>query len=523
MKISKKSLIGALMALLPYLAYPAAVGAQFTPDPGYDPNRILEDSDILNYNAMDFAAIQSFLMSRPGILKNYSTTNAYGELKSAAEIIYDATHNNYDCSGATLSDQPTAEERAQKCRRITTVNPQLILVLLQKEASLIDDSSPSQGRLDAATGYGCPTGQGCNPYWKGFGKQVNSAALQFLAYMQEPQKYGFKVGETYIAKDKYSKLQTPAQAMTRSASDPHSYANIIASPDMVTVVPKNQATAALYNYTPHVYNGNYNTSVLWDRYFEANNVPVTPPAVSLRIFPDGSVIKAEGDSRVWLISGGTKRHFANWSTFITRFKPNQIVTVAANELDRYPTGAEIKFPNYSLVQTPDKQVYLLVDGQKRPFESSDTVKKLGFNPAELEQASVEDLAAYVLGSKITAASAYVTGALMQDSKTGELFYVEDGIRHEVSPEIIGLKYPDQKPIKKTTAELAKFATGTSVVLDDGALVKTSNYPTVYLISGGKKRPFPDEIAFLKYGYDFHNIVTLSSQFLYNYDMGEAIQ
>ncbi len=523
MKIPKYIIIGTVLAVLPWLFFPIRSNAQILGNSVYNPNLILGDNDILNTGTMSFSDIQDFLISRPGILKNYSTTNAYGQLKTAAEIIYDAARNNYDCTGVVLSDNPTEAERSLKCRKISTVNPQLLLVLLQKEASLIDDPNPSQGHLDAATGYGCPTGQGCNPYWKGFGKQVNSAALQFLAYMQEPQNYGFKIGETYIAKDKYSKLQTAAQAMAKPVSDPHSYTKIIASPDMVSVTPGNQATAALYNYTPHVYNGNYSTFQLWNKYFSPSDVVSPPVNVVSRIFPDGSIIKAEGNPQVWLISNGQKRHFANWSTFISRFRPEQIITVSPNEPDRYPSGAPLKFANYSLVQTPDQQIYLLVDKEKRPFANTDTYKKLGFNPVELEQASVDDLAEYKVGKTITASSTYITGVLMQDNQTNETFYVEDGSKHPVSLEIIDMKYPDVEIIKKTSKELAAFTTEKPIVLDDGSLVKTTTYPTVYLISGGKKRPFADETIFAKYGYSLNNVAPLSSQFLYNYDMGDPIQ
>ena len=37
-----------------------------------------------------------------------------------------------------------------------------------------------------------------------------------------------------------------------------------------------------------------------------------------------------------------------------------------DELDNYAPGEAIKFANYSLVQTPDKTIYLLVDKEKRP-------------------------------------------------------------------------------------------------------------------------------------------------------------
>jgi hypothetical protein len=505
-KLIKANLIG-LSALL-FCFSPLLAQAQTDIDASFNPNRILEDSDLLNYNTMGLSEIQNFLNNKGSYLSNYSTINTHGDIKNAAEIIYDATHNNYDCEGVTLSDTPTEAEKKSKCRQITTVNPKFMLVLLQKEASLVTDNSPEQSHLDWATGYGCPDSWVCNPYYKGFGKQVNSASLQFLAYMKEPENYGFKVGQTYIAKDKYSGLKSVAKAINDG-----DYNTITSSAGYVSVTPENLATAALYNYTPHVYNGNYNTYKLWNTYF---------PQVS-RLYPDGSIIKAEGDAKVWLISGGTKRPFANWSAFASRFRPEQIVTVTSADLENYPAGSEIKFANYSIVQTPDKKIYLLVDKEKRLIASTAVFKKIGFNPDEIEEATVDDLASYVLGKTITATSTYITGALIQDSKTGEIFYVENGTRALVDKVLLDIKFSGKKIIKKTTKELKGYATTTPILLDEGTLVRTDTYPTIYLISNGLKRPFADDAAFTKLGYNPLNIITVSSQFLYNYSMGESIK
>lgn len=286
----------------------------------------------------------------------------------------------------------------------------------------------------------------------------------------------------------------------------------MSSPDHVSVTPENQATAALYNYTPHVFNGNYNTYKLWNAYF---------PKVS-RIYPDGSIIKAEGDPKIWLISGGTKRPFANWSAFASRFRLEQVVTVTSADLDNYPLGSEIKFANYSIVQTPDKKIYLLVDNEKRLIASTAVFKKIGFNPEEIEEATVEDLAGYALGKTITATSTNITGNLFQDSKTGEIFYVENGTRALVDKILLEIKFQGKKIAKKTTTELKKYATTTPILLDEGTLVRTDSFPTVYLISNGKKRPFATDAAFSKLGYNPTNVITVTSKFLYNYDMGDPI-
>ena len=489
----------------------------------FNPNRIIEDNVLLNTKSMTPQDIQSFLASRNSFLANYVTEAAYGETKSAAQIIYDAANNNYDCDGVTLNENPTEAERMIKCKRITTVNPQFLIMLLQKEQSLIQNPSPSQKALDEATGYGCPTGGYCNPYWKGFGKQVNSAALQFLAYMENPNRYNFKVGSTYIAKDKFSMLKSVSATINDGT-----YNTIVTSPNFTTVTIENQATAALYTYTPHVYNGNYNVHRLMNLYFPDNNSVtnnnnnIKPVVTFRRTFPNGSILKAENKPEVWLIESGKKRHFTSWAAFISRFRPEQIVIATEAEINYYPLGAEIKFPNYALVQTPNKNIYLLVDREKRPFESLDVYKKIGFNPEELEQATEEELAGFILGKTITAASTYITGALFQNSTSGEIFFVENGTKHLVDKALIGTKYIDRQIIKKTAKDLAALTTGNPILLNEGSLVMTANFPKIYLISDGKKRPFATNESFKALGYDEKNVIVVSSQFLYQYPMGENI-
>lgn len=484
----KKIIIITLIVLL----FPLISLAQV--DPNFNPHNILNDGDILDYNSMTLPDIQNFLQSKSSYLANYFAPNAHGTTKMAAEIIYDATHNNFNCDGVTLSENPTEAEKKQKCRTITTVNPKFLLVLLQKEASLIEDSKPSQARLDWATGYGCPDNWACNPYYKGFGKQVNSAALQFLAYMKESYNYKYQIGKTYTFTNPYGTISNEPMAVT----------------------PQNKATAALYNYTPHVFNGNYNVYKLWNRYFPEDSE-------KRLLYPDGSILKTADDPVVYLISNGQKRPFTNWSSFVSRFKPEQIIVTAKSNLDNYPLGENIKFANYSLVQTPDKKIYLLVDKEKRPFDSLTTFKSIGFNPEEIEPASETDLNSYQLGKTITATSSYVTGALLQDTKTGGVYYVENNTKAPLLDKILlTTKFEDKKIIKVSSTILNNYTTVDPVLLDDGTLVKTDNFPTVYLISNGQKRPFADGNVFINLGYNFQNIITASSKFLYNYDLGEPI-
>jgi hypothetical protein len=468
--------------------------AQTVVDPNFNPNNIISDNDLLDARSMTLPQIQNFLQSKNSYLANYISPNNNGVMKTAAEIIYDATNRNFDCDGVTLSDTPTEDEKRLKCKTITTVSPKFILVLLQKEASLIEDTSPLQARLDWAAGYGCPDNWTCNPYYKGFGKQVNSASLQFLAYMQEQEKYKYQAGKAYTFTNPYGTISNAP----------------------MTVVPENKATAALYNYTPHVFNGNYNVYKLYDRYF--------PESAFLASYPDGSVLKVDGDSGVWLIEKGQKRLFLNYSSFISRFSPQQIVTVSSDVISGYPLGDGIRFSNYSLVQTPDKKIYMLVGSEKRQFDSLTSFKAIGFNVAEIETASSTELANYSDGKTITATSAYVTGALLQDSKTGGVFYVENNTKAPLLDKILlTTRFKDKKIVKVSNTILAKYTTVAPALFNEGTLLKTDSFPTVYLISNGLKRPFAGEAVFKNLGYDMANVITISSKLMSNYSQGDTIQ
>lgn len=108
------------------------------------------------------------------------------------------------------------------------VNPQVLIVLLQKEQGLITDTWPGPWQYQSATGYGCPDYKPCSAGYAGFSKQLASAAWQFTAYRASPSSYNFVAGRNNTV------LWNPNTACGSS-----------------TLYIQNQATAGLYNYTPY--------------------------------------------------------------------------------------------------------------------------------------------------------------------------------------------------------------------------------------------------------------------------------
>ncbi len=441
----------------------------------FNPNNIISDFEILNYKSMSLQEIRDFINSKGGFLATYRAPDLDGNMKLAADIIYEISQKN-------------------------KINPQFLLVKLQKEQSLVESKNPKQSQLDWAMGYGCPDGGGCNERWRGFYKQVNSASLQFLWYMDGCQdkesptyipglnKCSFKPGQTYTFTNPYSTIRQ--------------------STDIVTIA--NMATAGLYIYTPHVYNGNYNFYNIWQRYFT-------------RTYPNGTLLQAIGEPGVWLIQKGQKRPFTTKGALTTRFDVDKIIPINKSELDKYPTGPAILFPQYSLVRSPMGRIYLLVDNKKRLIENQEAFRNIGFNPEEVINGSWDDLKHYDDGENITASSSYATGALLQDNSSGGVFYVEGSTKAPLLDAIfLKTKFKNQSITPVSPEKLSEFTKIAPYKFGDGELITSDKHPAVYVIADGKLHAITSAEVFEGLGYKWNNIITAPQRIIDLYEIGEPI-
>ena len=421
----------------------------------FNPNYIISDHDLTDYRSMYMGEIQSFLQAKNSYLASY--VDPYIRI-TAAQSIYDAA-------------------------QLHKINPKYILVLLQKEQSLVEDPQPTQDQLDWATGYGicdgCKKTDAKVQKYKGFTNQVDWGAGGTRYYFDHPNDFKFKVGNSY---------------------------NI----DGQQVTIANHATRALFTYTPHLH-GNQNFYKIWQRWFASS-------------YLDGSLLQDSQNGGIYLIRDGKKYPFASKSAFLSRYNSfNKVIPANPSDLDKYTTGQAIKYPNYSLLQVPSGGIYLLDDDTLRPIASKEVFRLLGFNPEEIIPVKTDDIFFYKIGQPLTASSAYPTGALLQDTSTGGVYFVQNGIKQPIiARELIKLYFTHKKIIPASQTELAKYTTGDSIRLPDGELVTTPGDPAVYFISHGKKHPFASAKAFASLGYKWENIVTIPQRVLDLHEDGEII-
>ena len=203
-------------------------------------------------------------------------------------------------NGGSMSAATIIKVVAAAC----TMNPQAMLVLLQKENCLVTDPAPCGGSYQTATGFGCPDTSGCDANYFGFFNQVYHAARQFQVYQKNPDVFNFAVGRT-------SNVQYSPDS------------NCGSSP----VTMQTAATAGLYNYTPYqpnqaALNAGYGTGDSCSAYGNRN---------FWLFFSDwfGSPI---GSEYAWLIQSLT---YANGDNILTKGY-DEVITLKALNVSRHP-------------------------------------------------------------------------------------------------------------------------------------------------------------------------------------------
>jgi hypothetical protein len=281
------SAAAAVLAAAAVVAGPAPSSAALTASE-WQAGNIISDSEFYNSSTMSVAQIQSFLDKQvPACASGYTCLKDYSTRTSSHAAQAGI------CAAYTGRSSETSAAIFYNVGRACGINPQVLLVLVQKEQGLVQATMPSQYAYDFATGANCPDSTGCDASSKGFFNQVYLAAYQFRYYRLHPTFYN------YIAGRNNSIQYNPNTSCGAG-----------------TVFIQNQATAGLYIYTPYQPNaaalanlhgtgdkcsayGNRNFWVFFNEWFAPPSEP----------FDRGGMIATKPDGTLWYYrNGGTPTH-----------------------------------------------------------------------------------------------------------------------------------------------------------------------------------------------------------------------
>ena len=197
----------------------------------FDPGYIISDYQMGNYNSMTEADIQAFLTKKNPC--DNTDESYYLALSRGSTAKWHFENGHFVCLSEELFGDGEVIGEGEKAAKIIwqaaqdyQINPQVLLVLLQKETGLITDRIPNNYDYRKATGYGCPDTAACSAKYYGFKNQIRNAAALFRAVLSGGWT-NYPLGNNYIQ-------------YNPNAACGGSVVNI-----------KNLATSALYRYTPY--------------------------------------------------------------------------------------------------------------------------------------------------------------------------------------------------------------------------------------------------------------------------------
>jgi uncharacterized protein with LGFP repeats len=222
--ILRASLIGATFAALT-LAFAPSAGAADADD--FDAGSLISDDLFFDGDAMSAVEIDAFIDAKnPGCATNRTCLENYREDVEARA----ATSR---CDAIPGRTNQTAGQIIAAVANACDLSPKAILVILQKEQSLVSAMAPSSYAFAYAMGAGCPDSTGCDTPNQGLYRQVYYGASLLKWYTQPSSSVytRYQAGRT-----SHIQYDVPVSCGTKS------------------VAVRNEATHALYVYTPYTPN-----------------------------------------------------------------------------------------------------------------------------------------------------------------------------------------------------------------------------------------------------------------------------
>ena len=281
----------------------------------FDPGYIISDWQMGNYNSMNEAQIQSFLKSMNSCNDTYISRYTAGEKVSyfsemSPPRTWHIKDGHFVCMADEVFDGGTAAHIIYKAAQDYKINPQVLLVLLEKEQSLVRDTFPHSQQYRSATGYGCPDTAACSSKYYGLQNQIRNAAALFRTVLDGGWT-NYPLGNNYV---QYNP-------------------NTACGGTVVNI--RNLATSALYRYTPYQPNaatlaggsnscsayGNLNFYRFFQDWFGGITDDTLPMPESSEISDGTYVLQSElNNKKVIDINGGVKN--AKNGTNIQLFESN---------------------------------------------------------------------------------------------------------------------------------------------------------------------------------------------------------
>jgi hypothetical protein len=438
-------LTSGIVATAPNQSAAAAVSSDF------NPGNIISDEQFFNGSAMSAAEIQSFLVAQvPTCRSSYACLSTYRQTTPTI------TGTAGRCDTYVGQTNESAASIIARVGSACGISQKALLVLLEKEQSLVTSSTSSQGRFESATGMGCPDTAPCDSGYGGFMYQVYYAAKQFKIYAGNPTYFNHIAGRV-------NNVRYSPNASCGSSQ----------------VLIANQATAGLYNYTPY----QPNAAALNNLYGTGDGCSAYGNRNFWRIYSDwfgsptagSALVRTEANPSVFLISGSIKYPISNIGLTESYAVLGRVGFVSQSYLDRYPT----KQPANRVVRSASGAMYFIDAGMKLPIPSCGLAVDYGGSCSSDGYTQLTDaqVSSFVSGPSLTP---------VMGTTAGGRYYVTLGSKRELldqrSQEEAGIPSPLNVLTENALADLSVG----SPIFRDSAYVSQRGSADFFLLASGMK-------------------------------------
>lgn len=365
----KKHFLLSLSALIAGIILLSSSSANALSGSSFNAARIIDDSVFFNGNSISSSDIQLFLNSKVqtcdtngtqdsthwnDVANRYYTRAEWGSING-----YPAP---YTCLKSFSQDSPAKPAETGLCNAYPGgtrsaadiiyqvglscgISQRALIVLLEKEQSLITDSWPWSIQYRSASGYGCPDTAPCDSEYYGFFNQVYNAARQFKRYARDESQFRYRA-----FRDNYIQYNP----------DPNCGGS--------TVGIQNQATAGLYNYTPY----QPNASALANLYGDGDGCGAYGNRNFWRMYNDWFGPTTNNDDYWVLVKHPTDGRYFIATNYAIHYVPNQQALDDWGLSNVQPTTVTVEFitsrtygsPLNRLLRDKYGNIFLMDGGKK---------------------------------------------------------------------------------------------------------------------------------------------------------------
>lgn len=218
--------------------------------------------------------------------------------------------------------------------------------------------------------------------------------------------------------------------------------------------------------------------------------------------PNGLLVRAINDPKVYYIENNQKRHIESPQMLESQFRWDDVVVTAPADLAAVATGPKMTFRDGSLLAF-NGTVFVIADGKRRPIESADVFLSKGYKWSNVLSVSGQEISPHPEGSKLRAASDYPDGTLLM-APGGRMYVIEEGRRRYIpSPLIFEARYRWDSAIAVAQSVIDSYPKGSDIFYPDGLLISSAT--GVYLMDNNRRRPIHSPEIFESYGLNWSKV------------------